>query len=631
MSYGFTGKVLWVSLTKAEFREEPTEKWSEWIGGRGLGSYLLSQSPDLNIDDPAVQTIVISAGPLVGSGVPLGTRTSVSARNQLSKGFCYSNVGGGFGIRMKMAGYDTIVVEGASVQPIYLLLQESGVKFIPAEELWGLQISALQDALFRKHGDRHLDFIGIGPAGEREAAISCLMVGQGHAAAWGGSGAVFGAKKLKAIAAIGDKPISIFNPEGLKNKARQLEWRINASEAMAGLVRGGTHAVAGAGGYSGLVPTGVKNLQDEYLSPEELAPIREDAFKRWEIARVGCTDCIINCMHAYVIESEKYGKIVSEGIHANSVRGLGPNLGVVNPEDLLMLHKLCNEYGLDVDGVSSAVAFALECAEHGILDREQPGDVQLEWGNGPALVKLIRHIGEGAGLGEILSKGVHKASRQIGKGSERYAINIKGVGINEQGLRSHRAWALGISTSSRGGGHLGGSPQTENQRMSPELGERLFENRFAGVPESYNGKGKLVAWTEGNKAIVDSLGLCYFVYGESDLSLGCPDELAELLFLATGIKQSGEEFHQLGIRIHTLERYMTHRLGGYTRRDDILPDRFFDTVVSNGLYQGAHLEREQVELALDEYFATLGWDVATGVPTPETLIRMGLAFLLQSN
>ena len=627
MSYGYAGKILWVNLTKAECREEPTTKWSEWVGGRGFGSFLLSQIPELKAEKAADQPIAIAAGALVGTGIPLGTRTTVSARNLLSKGFCYSNVGGNFGTRMKMAGYDAVIVEGKSDHPVYLLLNDSSAEILPADVFWTLQISELQDALFKKYAKQETSFIGIGPAGEQEAAISCLMVDQAHAAGWGGSGAVFGAKQLKAIVAVGSTPVPLYDAEGFKRRIKQLEWRINASETAAALVRGGTHGTAGAGGHSRLVPTAVKNIQDEFLSAEASEPIREETYKQWETGRAGCIGCSVRCLHLYKMESERHGSLEVEGMHANSVRGLASNLGVDNAEDLLFMHKLCNEYGLDVDGVSAAVAFSLECAEHGILEVDQAGGVRLEWGDGGSMVKLVRQIGERTGLGEMLGQGVQEAARQIGKSSEQYALTVKGVGINEQGLRSHKAWSLGVMTSTRGGGHLGGSPQTENRRVSPEVGQRLFKNPQAGVPESYSGKGKLVAWTESNKAIVDSLGLCYFLYGWYDLTIGPVEELAELFFLATGIETTGEDLHHQGLRIHTLERYLTYRLGGYTRVDDTFPDRFFDMPVSSGPYIGAHLDREQVELTLDEYYTALGWDVETGIPSQERLAALGLSFL----
>ena len=208
-------------------------------------------------------------------------------------------------------------------------------------------------------------------------------------------------------------------------------------------------------------------------------------------------------------------------------------------------------------------------------------------------------------------------------------MTVKRVGVNEQGLRSHRAWSLGVMTATRGGGHLGGSPQSENRRFSPEVGQRLYGNPKAGDPAAYEGKGALVARTEALKCIVDSLGLCYFVYGWYDPSFGNPEELAEMLNLATGWQLSGRDLLDFGLRCHTLERYLSWRWGGYARADDTLPDRFFSTSVSSGPYQGAHLDRGQVEIMLDEYYATLGWDVDTGLPPEARLRELGLDFVLE--
>lgn len=614
MSFGYAGQILWVDLTQAVLRVEPTDRYEEWIGGRGLGSFLLCRHLGQGDISSGNELIVVAAGPLVATGLPSGTRTAVVGRNRLSGGISYSNVGGDFASRLKMAGFDAVIIHGISQTPVYILLENRTARLVDASSLKGCKVSELRERLCTTYPSAPLSFLGIGPAGEREAAIACLMADRAHAAGWGGSGATFGARNLKAIVAIGDQPVPVFDKVRLLEKVRQLNWRINTSEAVAALIRGGTHGMAGAGGFNGLVPTAVRNLQDEYVPPEEAAPIREEAFRQWETGRAGCFGCSVPCLHLYQMESSTYGKLISEGMHANSVRGLASNWGVNDPEDLLMAHTLCNEYGLDVDGVSAAVAFALECAAQGIIPEEQEGGVRLKWGDGRSTVQLVRQIGEGFGLGGLLSRGVFEAAQAIGHGAQPLAMTVKKVGINEQGLRSHRAWALGVMTSSRGGGHLGGSPQTENRRISPEIGQRLFRNPAAGDPGAYHGKGKLVAWTEGLKCAVDSLGLCYFVYGWYDLSLGNPDELAELLHVATGIKMSGEKLHRWGLCCHTLERYFSCLHGGYSRQDDRLPERFFRSQVSAGPYQGACLDQDEVDKMLDEYYAYLGWDVATGRP-----------------
>ncbi|HEX2981411.1 MAG TPA: aldehyde ferredoxin oxidoreductase C-terminal domain-containing protein, partial [Anaerolineaceae bacterium] len=264
-----------------------------------------------------------------------------------------------------------------------------------------------------------------------------------------------------------------------------------------------------------------------------------------------------------------------------------------------------------------------------ILSADQLHGLKLAWGNGEAAVALVEEMIDQRGLGAILGKGVYEAAKIIGNGSEQYAMTTKKTGINEQGIRSHRAWALGILTSTRGSGHLGGSPQVENRQISAELGNRVFKNPMAGVPDAYDGKGKLVAWSSGVKVLIDSLGLCYFAYSWYDVSIGNPYDLVEMLYLATGVRMSVDELMQRGLRCHHLERYLSYVFGGYTRKDDMVPDRFFDTPVSDGRYKGARLDHEKVDAMLDEYYETLGWDVESGLPTAEFLTEQGLGYLLE--
>lgn len=624
MNNGFAGRVLWVDLAKGDYKEESTEKYAEWIGGRGLGLALISRLSELSADQPENLPVAISSGALVASTIPLATRTTVTSRNLVSGGISYSNVGGDFGFRMKSAGYDSIVIRNASLQPVYLLLGNHGPEILPADDLWGSTISSLRDKLHLLYPGQDLGYIGIGPAGENLARISCLMVDRAHAAGWGGSGVIFGAKKLKAVVACKNSHVHFAFPHGLSQKTRRLHEKLAESAAMQGMKKGGTHAMAAAGGYSGKVPTAVKNITNEYQTPEESLPIREEALMNWEVRRAGCHACVIQCLHVYSLPGADQEVAEIEGMHANSVRGFGPNLGVSDPQVILRLHWLSNENGIDVDGLSSSLAFALECAENGILDKEQPGGVRLEWGDGDSLVRLTGQIIRREGLGAVLAEGAFRAAEKIGLGSQNHAVTTKKVGINEQGIRSHRAWALGIMTSNRGGGHLGGAPQIENRQISAEEGARLFGNPNAGNPSSYDGKGRIAAWTEGMKAVVDSLGLCYFAYGWYDLNIASVDDLAELYYLASGQKMTGAALHRQGLRVHTLERILNHRLGGYDRRDDTVPRRFFEMPITNGPFEGSHLDREQVDQQLDEYYRSLGWDERTGLPGEECIRSFGL-------
>jgi aldehyde:ferredoxin oxidoreductase len=360
-------------------------------------------------------------------------------------------------------------------------------------------------------------------------------------------------------------------------------------------------------------------MRNEFLSPEESKPIQEAAARQWEIKRAGCPGCNLQCLHVYRLPTAAQGELEIEGMHANSVRGLGSNLGVDDIEAILRMHWLVNEYGMDVDGVSSSMAFALECAENELLPVEQPGGVRLEWGDAASLVRLTEQIARREGFGALLGEGAYRAAQQVGPESMEYAMTTKKVGINEQGIRSHRGWALGIMTSTRGGGHLGGAVQSENRQISAEEGARLFDNPLAGNPQAYEGKGRMVAYSEGLKAIIDSLGLCYFAYGWYDREIANMNDLADLYFAASGHHISGEDLHHQGLRVHTLERYLTHVFGGFDRRDDMVPKRFFEMPNADGPYEGAKLDREAVQQQLDEYYAFLGWNSSSGLPDADAI------------
>ncbi len=619
------GIIVFVDLSTGACQEKELKQYWKWIGGRLLGSYLLSNSKTLHSNNPSEQPIIIVPGLLVGSGYPAANRSTVIARNQISGGFLYSSVGGDFGHRMKLAGYAGIVIEGASHKPVVIEMTEKGVRIQSAEELWNLNIPEFQKRLLEKKHSKSLSFLGIGRAGENEVKISCLIADTGHAAGWGGSGAIFGAKKLKAIIVDGQKPLINIHQGRVKAKTAQLLRRMHSSELLANLIRLGTHGVSGSGGITKNGPVGAYNLRDEYLPMEKLEPIREEKFRKWETGRGGCYDCPVNCLHKYKIPSKEYGLIEGEGMHTNSVRGFGNNLGLTDPEALFKIHTLCNEYGMNVDGVSSSMAFILECAENELLPIDQGNGIQLRWGDGKSIVKVVEQIGENKGIGKLLAKGTYEASKEIGAASQPFAMITKKVGINEQGLRSHRAWALGIMVSNRGGGHLGG-PMTEYLKMSPEVGSNLYGIPTAGNPDVYEGKGKLVAVTECYKVIVDSLGLCYNIYGWNEPSIGGYDELSEMIHLSTGRMIHPENLRLKGLMGHTLERCLSYSLSGFDRKDDRLPERFFDTPVSDGPYKGKHLDHEMVEETLSEYYETLGWDVQTGLPNREQFRKLGIPY-----
>jgi len=618
-----TGRVARVDLTERRVEIRETPDFYGNLGGRGFGVFELLRGVVPGTDPLSAENLLVfAAGSLTGTSFPGSSRIALVTKNVLSGGISTSSGGGNLGPKFRQAGFDALVISGRASSPCWILLKDGQVEIRDGSELWGLSVSETADAVRTVTGDSGAETASIGIAGERLAAVSCVMIDRAHALAWGGSGAVMGYKNLKAVAASGREIPKAADGDAFLAESRRYSWVLRASSASAALRAGGTHGMAGVGGWSGKVPTSVRNLQEEFWDGEKSARISEAAFRPMERKRTACWNCPLSCLHLY--ETERDGKRIEvEGMHANSVRGLGSNLDLDDPAALLEAHRLCNESGLDVDGVAAALGWAIECFERGLLGPADTDGLELRWGNGEAILALIGMIAERKGFGRLLGEGVLEAAKTVGRGSEQFAMHVKGVGLNEQGVRSHKAWGFGMAVSARGGGHLNGSPQTENRQISSWTGQWLFGNENAGVPGSYGGKGRLVAWYEIYKAIVDSVGMCYFTSGWYDPALADIEPLSRALeaFGCGGL--TPEEIWRRGRRIVEAEKAFNTVHAGFGRKDDMLPARVMEEPLTFGPYAGAVMDRPSFEKMLDEFYRERGWDPETGLQTTEGLMNIG--------
>ncbi len=620
-----------INLSSQSIIAEKSELYYQWIGGRGFGAKVIfaevaKDTHPLSEDNK----VVVATGCFTGTSLPGSSRIEVITKNVYNNGINYSSGGGSFAPALKLAGIDALIIEGKAKNPVYLFVAEGRIEIRDAAMLWGKTTWDTEDAIRAELKDDSVKIAAIGPAGEKMAHMGCIIIDKSHAAAWGGCGAVFGSKNLKAIVAKAsdDAAITMADPQRFRLETDKIKRVLLSSPASASLRRGGTHAMAGAGGWSGRVPTSVRNSLDEYWDPEKNSKVTEEAYKKYEKGRTKCFNCPLACLHWYEMEY-KGEKLAGEGMHANSVRAFSSNWDVDDPAAIFKAHVLCNQYGMDVDGITAVIAWAIECFESGIITAEDTGGLQLKWGNAPDLITLTEDIAYQRGFGRILSKGVFQAAQIIGKNSIKHALQVKGVGINEQGLRTHKAWSLGIATSTRGGGHLSGSPQTENRNTPPEVGQWLFNAPEAGIPASYNGKGRLVAWYEIYKAIVDSAGTCYFNAGWYELALadiGCYVDMYNAL---TGSRMTKAEMWAIGRRIVNVEKAISSVFAGFSRKDDRLPERVMTIPVSDGPYKGERMEQEKYDAMLDEYYTEHGWDRQTGLQKKDALLELGLGDVVE--
>ncbi len=609
------GNIARVDLTSKTVKYEKSKDFYKWLGGRGFGVKTVFEEIPKDVNPfSAENKIVIAAGCFTGTSIPGSSRINIISKNVFNNGISYSSGGGDFAPALRKSGIDALIIEGSSDKPVYLEVKDGLVNIRDAGRIWGKTITDTELAIKEELNDNHVKIAAIGPAGENLVRMACVIMDRAHAAAWGGCGAILGSKKLKAIAAYSNGPrkIEVFDKKRFTDELKRYKWVLSASIPAANLKRVGTHGTAGAGGLTGKAPTSVRNSLDEYWDPDKNSKVTESAYKKYEIGRSTCYNCAIACLHEYEMEYD--GETVKGiGMHANSVRAFSSNWDVDDPAAVFKAHVLCNEYGLDVDGTSATIAWAIECYEEGIITDEDTHGRKLTWGNHKELIKLITDVAYREKFGDVLAEGVVNAARIIGRDSIKHAMQVKGVGINEQSLRTHKAWALGIAISTRGSGHVSASPQTEKRGIAPETGEWLFGNPEAGDPVSYRGKGKLVGWYEIYKALVDSVGICYFNAGWYEFALSDVTYFRELYNSITGTELSNEELWRIGEEVVNMEKAINTVFAGFTRKDDYLPERVMTIPISGGKFKGEIMHRDKYDEMLEEYYEFHGWDRKTGL------------------
>lgn len=623
---GWAGKLLRIDLSRRVCQVEPIYPYLRFIGGRGVSDWIVFQemNPCTKALDPE-SVIAIGTGPLVGTLAAGACRMNISSKSVVTGGISTANVGGHLAAELKFAGFDQIVVNGRAEEPVYIFIRDDHAEIRDARALWGKTTWETEERIRRDLHDEGIRVACIGPAGENLCAQACVIADRARAAGWGGCGAIFGSKNLKAITIRGSKPVLLADPEGFWTYNKELLQSIFRSKASGILSRYGTHGAYGVGGIDGRTPQGVRNHRDEYWPADKGMYLREIVFReRWEIGRTACFACPTSCTHLYSLPGGKYGPLTLEGVHTNTVRALGSNLDITDAEAVLKGQTLINQLGLNTDGIASVLGWAFEAFERGLLTKEDTGGLDLTWGNSEAMVRLIEQIAYRQGLGDLLAKGVKEAAKVLGKGSEEFAMHVKGQEMNEQSVRSHKGWALGIFTSTRGAGHLNGASLVERLGMDKEKAKELFGTEVVTRPEAYEGKGAVTAWFENFKAVVDSMGICYYGTMWIDMNLLGLEEMATLFQKATGQKTSADELFKIGEQIYNIEKAFNTLHAGFTREDDLPPRRFLELPISDGPYAGAKIDQESYGRMLDEYYRAHGWDTVTGWQTTACLDRLGL-------
>ena len=615
-----------IDLTTGNIRIEVTDPGllEKFLGGRGYASRLLYDlvSPEIAPLSPE-NLLIFSMGPMGGSPWPTSSRGHVTFKSPVTGAYGHANSGGFFGAELYKAGYDALVVKGKASHPVYLYVTDDHIEIRPADDLWGMEVSLTTDAL------EHLGKVAcIGPAGENLVNISAIMNDRDRAASRSGPGAVMGSKLLKAVViqAKGKQVI----PEGYLKKVRSLIQHMSEHPFVAGLKRYGTSTLVEIQNSSGALPSrNHQRVQIPFVEKVGGYPL-----DKYVLHGKGCHACPVRCGRVTEVPSGEYA-CKTGGPEYESLSALAPMTWNSNLEAAILANLRCNELGLDTISTGVTIAFAMECAEKGLLKDE---DFSLAWGDERSELGLIEKIAHRQGIGNILADGTRLAASAIGGGAEKFAMQVKGLELPRQDPRVAKGFGLAHAVGNRGADHLYALPTIDSAGLL-HVAQKFFPADIVDeLMETLNEKYKpdLVIHGEHYCAVVDSLGICKLVSAENYATM--PDDLAEGLSELQGRKVTAQELLAIGERIVNLERLYNAR-HGMGRKDDYLPERFMKEPVNVYEYTpnpetgwGTPSEKpikencviQDLDAMLDRYYSLRGWS-KEGIPTQGTLERLGLA------
>jgi aldehyde:ferredoxin oxidoreductase len=548
----------------------------------------------------------------------------VNSKNPLTGGLGSASAGGFFSSGLKYAGYDNIIISGKSEKPAYLYIRNDSVSIEDASFVWGRTTWETEERLTKRLNDPKLEILSIGPAGENQVPAACVVVNRSRSASRCGLGAVMGSKNLKAIVVKGTGGIRVADPEGFMDACREMTKRILKTETTRKLRKYGTPISFAKWNEQSALPT--QNFQITQMDFDKAKDLSVDILKENHIQRTfGCHACPQHCSQYLAISEGPYAGTSGEKIECQNLWDFGTKLGIEDLAAIIKASALCFELGLDINNATGAISWAFECYQKGILTDQDTDGLPLTWGNHGVVNTLLHKMARKEGFGALLAKGSREAAQIVGKGSDQFAIHIKGQELAEE-LRAFKAWALGITVAERGGAHTTGAPLTERMDISETLSQELFGVRTASIPDTYEGKAQLVVYYQRFHAVLEALGICFFSSNWMGPHMLGPKDYTLLYNLATGKNLSTQDLMGTGEKIHNMSRVFNLRTADFGRETDFPPERLLNEPTT-GTQPGMRLDRAQWSAMLDEYYELHGWEKKSGRPKKETLAELGLAEL----
>ncbi len=599
-------QILRVNLSKGECTIEPLNMaWAnQYLGQRGLGSKYLLEEMDPGADPLSAENkLIFATGPLTGTMASTSGRFSVITKGALTGAIACSNSGGRFGAELKFAGYDMLIIEGASDKPVYLHIENDHVELCDADEVWGKTVWQTEALLKQKYDDPLMRFASIGQAGENLCHYACVVNDLHRAAGRSGVGAVMGAKKIKTIAVRGSKGVRNTDPAAFFKIVKDVNARLTDRDEMSA---DGTLAMIDVTNHFGSLPTrnnrAIQFEGVEKLNPEAMHTPNANGHTNL-VTNAACFGCTIGCgrickidpTHFSVKDKPEYHG-ASGGLEYEMAYALGSAVGVDDIDAATYAGFLCNEYGMDPISLGSTIAAAMELFDIGAISEKETGGIKLEFGSAEALCTITELTARGEGFGKDIGLGSRRLTEKYGHPD--LSMSVKGQEFAAYDGRSMQGMGLAYATSNRGACHLRADP----------YGHDFNTTDIAG-------KAEVVKVTQDEVAFIDSTGLCSF-------PAGCGWSLDDYRQLVDAACEGGwdtKRMMETGERIWNLER-MFNQQAGLGRKDDTLPKRILEEPAPSGSAKGMVCRLDEM---LPEYYQLRGWD-DDGNPSAETRQRLDL-------
>ncbi|NTU75057.1 MAG: aldehyde:ferredoxin oxidoreductase, partial [Anaerolineaceae bacterium] len=428
MGNSINGSVLHVDLTNKKLTtENPTDKfYRTYGGGSAMGLYYILNSMPPGTDALSPKTVLtFFTGLPTGLAISGQSRLCVNARSPISGAIGDSQSGGFFPAALKGTGFDGIVVQGRSDQPVYLYIENGTAELRDASHLWGLTTAEVETRVKADLGDEKLEILQIGPAGEKQVRISSIMSMCNRANGRTGMGAVMGSKLLKAIVIKSTAKVTAADPKAVSVLARSGAKDLDTILDVKGLNINGTADVVAFQNMYGSLPT--RNYREAQF--EDFADIAGDRLTDTILKdRDTCYACVVRCKR--VVETEYNGRAVLPvygGPEYETIATMGSYCGVHDLKAIALANQLCNAYGLDTIATGATIAFAIECFENGLITTTDTGGMVLRFGDPDVVINLVEKIARREGIGDLLAEGSERAAEKVGRNAVDYLITFKGT------------------------------------------------------------------------------------------------------------------------------------------------------------------------------------------------------------